>query len=37
MTPSRVKARLLVAVAPRAGVGCTECASSARSEVARMG
>lgn len=37
MTPFRVKARLLVVGATRAGVKCIERASKARPEVARMG
>ena len=37
MTPTRVKARLLVVGAPSAGVECMERASKARPEVARMG
>ena len=37
MTPTRVKARLLVVGAPRAGVECMERAPEACPEVARMG
>jgi hypothetical protein len=36
MTPSRVKARML-AVGAEGAAGCTERASCARPEVARMG